>query len=164
MYEFGGVYADNDFECLKCFDSIILYMQQTSKDDMGLDIMFGKLEGKPEELLHSIPIALIISKKGCHFWKFLIDVITNMGIITDLQVEMTTGAALLYVCIKYYTEGDDRLAKMVYGRDIFQGIDTSGRKSRIGYAEPYIFYPYTWHKKSDDLSQSYAVTYWQHNW
>ena len=173
MYAFGGIYVDNDFECLKSFDPVLLFIQQTTRidghTDTGLDIMFGKLDCKPEEFLHSIPVSLIISKKGCHFWKFVLNVITNLGIQNNnLTFEMQTGAVLIYVCIKYYTESDKSIATRIYGKDIFEGIDMSGTHSRIGYAEPEIFYPLNWEKKNSkneiDLSRSYAVTYWQHNW
>lgn len=168
MYKFGGIYADNDFKCLKSFDTVILYMQQTTASDMGLDIMFGRLPGTPEAFLHSIPNALIISKKGCHFWKFVLEVVSHfpMGNPDGLPVEMEVGSVFLYVCIEYYSNGIN-ISPDIYGRDIFENISMAGKRSKIGFAEPNIFYPINWHNKDDptvDLSSSYAVTYWRHNW
>jgi hypothetical protein len=166
LYKFGGIYADNDFKCLKSFDNIILYMQQTTATDMGLDIMFGQLPGAPEAFLHSIPNALIVSKKGQPFWRFVLDVIGGFPSenTTGIPLEMEVGSALLYTCIEYYTRGNN-ISPSLYGRDIFENITLSGKRSRIGYANPNIFYAVNWHNGGDpnvDLSESFAVTYWNH--
>ena len=181
LYEYGGLYADLDFECLKPFDNIF----ETAEHN-GIDIILGNLGQMDEEkhALHQIPNALMISKPKQDFWKCVIEVMTNIAPDLRIAPEYATGPCLLTLCYDFYIhKGQYRKESIcaVYGKDIFEGVaEKLNFSSQLGVLLPKIFYPINWGNKEHqekyfgkgltheeakkEFPYSYAVTYWMHSW
>jgi len=174
LYHYGGIYADLDFECLKSFDVF------TEKENY--DIIFGTLGNMDSEMwaLHDLPNALMISKSGCDFFKFVIDTLKNIGNQSNIGPEISTGPILLKFCISYYiTKNYDReFITKVYGKDIFENVKCDF-SSKFFIENPEVFYPINWDNKEhvkyrtrhlehteaiEMFPDSHAVTYWMHSW
>lgn len=170
LYKYGGIYADIDFECLKSFDDIM--------DQDSVDIVLGSLDfpNVNEYHLHSIPNAIMISKKQSDFWEFVIAVLKNIGNVNDLPPEASTGPVLLKLCLIFYKTKlyDKDFIKKTYGKDIFENISCN-HSSKICVLSPEVFYPINWNDKIPykyqsneetikSFPNSYAATYWMHSW
>ena len=174
LYHYGGIYADLDFECLKNFDQLLLIQSKT-------DVIFGTLGQMDTEKykLHTIPNAIMISKKGSEFFKVVIDALISIGNDNNLAPEIATGPVLLFVCYVYYKTQNKNLNLLIslYGKDIFENISPSF-SSKIFIVEPKILYPINWdnctdkeyykrlntEKPEEIFKESYAITYWMHSW
>jgi hypothetical protein len=133
----------------------------------------------PHYKLHSIPNALMISKRGSDFFKVVIDVLTSIGNNDALSPEVATGPILLFFCYLYYTtqEKNEKLVLSLYGKDIFENCSPTF-SSKIFVTAPHVLYPINWDNKKhaeyygklnkedpvELFPNSYAVTYWMHSW
>lgn len=153
LYQFGGVYADMDFECLKPLDSLLTQHESA-------DILFGSMETPQQQYKdHSIPNAIMISKPKAEFWQLVIHSLFELKNL-NIPVEAHTGPVFLKHCIQLYNRPD-----------------------KVKILEPHIFYPISWaddnHQKKyrmpllkslkevdseKEFPDSYAVTYWTHSW
>lgn len=178
LYEYGGIYADLDFECIKSFDSFITQMETEQ-----VDVVLGTLGPMDNPIFeyHRIPNAIMISAVHADFWKFVLNALGQMTKF-DLYPELQTGPVFLKCCVMTYINKsyDRNLIIELYGTDIFQnalsGISFS---SKIYIAEPELFYPINWGNKehskyrqnmytTEELQKlfptSLAVTFWMHSW
>lgn len=171
LYTYGGIYADLDFQCLKNFDPIIA---------IESDVILGSL-GKMDNArygLHVLPNAIMLAKPKADFFKFVIQVLYNIGVNNTLGPECATGPVLLFLCLHYYVyrQKNEQFVLPVYGKDIFANILNVEFGSNITVTDPLTFYPINWddqthrqyYTKSETPEElfpsSYAVTYWMHSW
>ena len=174
LYQYGGIYADLDFECLKSFDDLI------NPDDS--ELIFGSLGAMDTEkyYLHDIPNAIMMSKPKNLFLKFILNVLQNVGNKSGLCPEVATGPIFLRLCIEcyFYNQYNKEFIINLYGKDIFENIDKN-EDVKIKILEPNVLYPINWdnrehikyrtsHLSNEQAIQlfpsSYAVTYWMHSW
>lgn len=172
LYHYGGIYADLDFQCLKNFDKLL---------EEECDVILGTLGYMDNERyrLHSVPNAIMISKKNSDFFRLVIHALKNLGNIEGVSPETATGPIFLYVCLNYYMCRIPILSEMIYGRkDIFENFEFSSTSDKVFVTQPHVLYPINWDNKThskfyDELNEkspeelfkdSYAVTYWMHSW
>jgi mannosyltransferase OCH1-like enzyme len=174
LLKYGGIYADLDFICLKPFDEV---------NKIEADVVLGQLGNMDnnQNELHSIPNAIMIAKENSDFFLFITLVLQNIGNNPALSPEVATGPIFLQLCVHYYkTKIGEREAQMIYGKNIFEGMNEKVKfDSIIGLTPPEIFYPINWDNKEHNkyrenfftnkeletfFPDSYAVTYWMHSW
>ena len=176
LYKFGGIYADLDFECIRPFEPILKQL-----DEQGVDVCLGQLDIRNENVNHSVPNAIMISRAGVHFWEFVIEALSKTRIF-DLYPELQTGPIFLKLCLSTYLTGnyDKMRVEEIFGNDIFSHTRWCIKPSKIIITDQDIFYPVNWTDKEshtkylttlyspDVLRQtfpnSYAITYWMHSW
>lgn len=176
LYRHGGIYADLDFMCLKSFEPFINEMEEKN-----MDIVLGTLGemDNANEKCHDLPNALMISRKGAAFWKFVITALIKTVTIT-LSPETQTGPVFLKLCLDAYIHKNynSEVIKAIYGADIFNQEDVDF-SSNICVSEPFVFYPINWGNRNhlkytqrihelEELKvlfpKSMAVTFWMHSW
>src|SRR5690606_7924245 len=90
LYQFGGVYADMDTECLRSLDDI-LKNGDVILGSMGSDLTFP----------HSIPNAVMASKPRQEFWLLVISIMSELNFT---QPEPVTGPVMLKRAYKAYRD------------------------------------------------------------
>ena len=93
LHEFGGIYADMDFECVKNFWDKLPQEKISFAESGGISVC-------------RIENALMISPKGHKFWDFLF---TKLEDAKNKSVFEATGPIFLDKCIKQYLGTDDFL-------------------------------------------------------
>ena len=159
LYQFGGVYADMDFEALQSLEPLL------TQYDGRADILLGSLRsGLSLWASHAVPNALMISTPRQYFWLAVLKEMVRRRRKVH-TVEELTGPVVL--------------------RDVYkerQGI------SRIHILSPEILYPISWITEQGDRQQalhesesetglhaltarmkrahptSYTATYWTKTW
>ncbi len=178
LYEFGGVYADMDTECLRPLDHLLT---------IDADIVLGRM-GDPS-FAHSIPNAIMISRPRQSFWLLVLSLVMGEA-EQGLRPEHTTGPVVLRRAVQLY--GDDGRRReadgMIAGvRERLSGDQQPAEEpSRITILPRDILYPLDW---SDPIHQrfvrrpvvdeqrlltsaeatalfpkAFMVTYWAHSW
>jgi mannosyltransferase OCH1-like enzyme len=161
LYQFGGVYADMDFEALQSLEPLL------TQYDGRADILLGSLRsGLSLWASHAVPNALMISTPRQYFWLAVLKEMAQRRRQANTHtVEELTGPVVL--------------------RDVYkerQGI------SRIHILSPETLYPISWITEQDDRQQalhesesetglhaltarmkrahpsSYTATYWTKTW
>ena len=159
LYQYGGVYADMDFEALRSLEPLL------TQYDGHADILLGSLRsGFSPWINHTVPNALMISTPRQYFWLAVLKEMARRRVKAQ-SVEELTGPVVL--------------------RDVYkerQGI------SRIQVLSPEILYPISWITEQGDRQQalqesetdeglraltarmkqahptSYTATYWTKTW
>ena len=159
LYQYGGVYADMDFEALRSLEPLL------TQYDGRADILLGSLRsGLSLWMRHTVPNALMISTPRQDFWLAVLKEMAQRR-AKALSVEELTGPVVL--------------------RDVYkerQGI------SRIQVLSPETLYPISWITEQGDRQQalqesesdeglralttrmkrahpsSYTATYWTKTW
>jgi len=138
MYEYGGIYADLDFECLKNFQDLIV----------DYDVVLGMVNPKSR---HAVSNALLISKPKADFWKFVISRLQERSWGTP---EYVTGPVFLTDCLRKY-RGSSNIK--IYPERVFYPLDWE----RHNYKEYNSL-------SSDEIRKqfpdAYTITYWTHTW
>tara|TARA_A100001037_G_scaffold306597_1_gene353108 strand:+ start:30875 stop:31573 length:699 start_codon:yes stop_codon:yes gene_type:complete len=154
LYEYGGLYADMDFECFKNIDGLI---EQDYK--LMLSREHDHLKNSPSLLYRCVANSLMFSDKKHKFWEHVFEVMMAKDDLSD--VLSTTGPMMLTEALESYEEIDDLLMMPSHW-----------------------FYPYTWkHYKNisgkrkvkrvlkeatktthEDWPDSYGVHRWTEVW
>ena len=166
LYVEGGLYVDIDFMALKNHSDIITIANCSDKN-----IVFGKLSNG------IIPNAWMMSlKKNEIFWLFVLKTSFSRCKNKNYRIEEMTGPDMLTDCITYYTKNKDKL-----------NYDNSFQFQSDILILPSVFiYPIDWsigwyptkpieydqlvkaNTASDEIMNiypnSYAITFWNHNW
>lgn len=152
LYEFGGVYCDLDFECLKSLGPLLEQNQQH-------DVILGYM-GDDRNFEQCIPNALMISKARSPFWLYVIAEMRKR--INHKDPEYDTGPKLLKHCVDTY---EKREAITVLHQDVFYGVnwaEKNGQEMRMRVIrDAKLFSPA---EKKSLFPNAYAVTYWTHTW
>ena len=146
LYHFGGVYADLDFFALRPFDALLHQFRHES-------VLLGYL-GHDTHWIHSIPNALMISKRRAPFWLHALRLMLDCRTRASHSPEVVAGPVLL------------RNAVLLFGN-----------QSRVRVLEPHYFYgaqagamgswkpgAKTLTMNQDSSAEAYAVTFWRHSW
>lgn len=176
LLKYGGIYADLDFECLKSFENLLKWGENTH-----IDIILGQLGpmDHAKNTIHIIPNALMIAKANCDFIDFVIKTMINTSSCKNLGPEFVTGPALLTLCFDAYNNNvfHDEFVLKTYKKNIFD-FQRSPQKSIVILMPPTLFYPINWDNKESlknrlrftneeaikRFPESLAVTYWLHSW
>jgi len=178
LYEFGGVYADMDTECLRPLDHLLT---------LDADVVLGRM-GDPS-FAHSIPNAIMLARARQAFWLVVLDLVmeeTRQG----LRPEHATGPVVLRRAVTLYNDirqrrRVDRMIDRVQAR-LSGEQQPAERRSRIAILPNEMLYPLDW---SDPIHQrfvrrpvvdeqrlltstetatlfpkAFMVTYWAHSW
>jgi mannosyltransferase OCH1-like enzyme len=154
LYEYGGIYADLDFECLRPFDSLL-----AGKKDY--DIILGRVDPYDH---YYLPNALMISKPRCQFWMDIANYISSL----DIPKEAPHSSE--------FRKSPDHMTGSVVLQKIYEESSTD----KIYIAPTEVFYPMTYvtvkrhkqckklyskiNKKIAEDQGSYAITYWTNTW
>ncbi len=148
LFHYGGMYVDLDFECLKPFDPLL------DRGDVILGSLFEKEGSHPE----NIPNALMLARQGSDFMQKVIELLPEKK--DAKAVEYATGPAILAEAVKTY-RGHDKL--FICEKGAFYPINWATdegwelrKRAHAGFFmenDPHRFFP-----------ESFAVTYWMHNW
>ena len=154
LYEYGGLYADMDFECFKNIDEIT-----EQKYNLMLSREHDQHKNSKTILYRCVANSLMFSNKKHKFWEHVFEVLMAKKDLSD--VLSTTGPIMLTEALERYNEIDD-----------LQMMPSTW------------FYPYTWRyfknikgrrkvkrilKKatqttSEDWPNSYGVHRWTEVW
>lgn len=162
MYEYGGVYADMDFECLKPLDPLL------KQFDRSANLVLGSMDTLIKDRHHSVPNAILISKPLQEFWLSVLKECQRVAARGSGSVEALTGPVLL---------------KSVANQWRYRF------RSDIKILEPKVLYPLSWstaqparqatlrtsqegQESLEALTKgslrshpfSYTITYWTHSW
>lgn len=182
LFQFGGVYADLDFQCLRPFDKLF---------EKFSGIVVGQM-GTRTESKHSIPNALMMSSQGQGFWIAYLSNIeaawNNRASLEVVDPEYVTGPVVLRQTVLEY-RGDNKSLRQKVGNFIRkQNLNIKFENLKWGPVDilpGHAWYPLAW---NDNLHQmfrqkilagkrllpteearrlfphSFAVTYWTHSW
>lgn len=154
LYEYGGIYCDLDFECLKNFNDLL-------EKYKNYDVILGYM-GNDKNFDHCIPNALMISKRKTDFW---LHVINKMSMrVNNGTPEYDTGPILLKESYEDYPHKEKiKILEPKY----FYSIDWNtsfGKSMRRKFANENIKDSKKEKKKKVYFKDSYAITYWTHSW
>ncbi|MFT4255331.1 MAG: glycosyltransferase [Caulobacter sp.] len=178
LYEFGGVYADMDTECLRPLDHLLT---------IDADVVLGRM-GDPG-FAHSIPNAIMIARPRQSFWLLVLGLVMTEA-EQGLRPEHTTGPVVLRRAVQLYGDESRRceVDGMIAGvRERLSGDQQPAEaRSLIAILPKEILYPLDW---SDPIHQrfvrrpvvdeqrlltateaaalfpkAFMVTYWAHSW
>lgn len=135
LYEYGGVYADMDMQCLAPLDPI-LGQGGVTLGRMGADPNFE----------HSVPNAWMASEPREEFWLFVI----SMMITADptQRPEYVTGPVILKKAMDAYTQDytedyvQNRLGEMRVR--LTEAQQAKPHKSKITVLPPHVIFPLDW--------------------
>jgi len=160
LHMYGGVYADLDFECLKKFEPLL-------QEFSDYEVILGEMDTTGGGIEHSVPNALMISKKGSEFWTHYMDLAAkrvDYGKITDGIVEYDTGSIAIRDAYLTYPNKDKI---KILPKEYFYAlswtqdhVDDSLRNIRSLEKSNSLGSEY----KQNNFSESYAVTYWVCSW
>lgn len=149
LYEYGGLYADLDFECLRKFDPIF-------DEYADSDVILGSM-GNNENWMHSLPNALMISKPNVNFWLFVIDIMKQQSVTEE--PEFNTGPALLK---RAYNQYENKSEISVLDAEYFYSMSWKKARGQGGWRE-YVA-TLSLEERMKMYPNSYAITYWKHSW
>ena len=146
MYHYGGVYADLDFLALRPFDSLL----DQFKDD---SVLLGYLGNDPG-WMHSIPNALMISKRHAPFWLHTLRLVLGFCTGASTSPEAFAGPVLLRAAVQRF---GNQSSVRILPQDYFYGAHAGARGS---------WRPSSMRSTPTESSagEAYAVTFWQHSW
>ena len=184
LYQFGGLYADMDTECLKPVASLF---------ESG-DIWLGRMGNNPD-FPHSIPNAIMASRPLQEFWLLAIHLLVeNAKSLGDPAAmvgkgpETMTGPILLKNAYDAYMLSERRaVSEMIQGiaARLPPNLQPQKEASRVNLLVPDIWYPIDWSNmihlrlscevvdfkltlgertKRWLFPKSFLVTYWTHSW
>lgn len=146
LHKYGGIYADMDFICLKDLEPLLV-------SPFGDNIVLGKHNNHRQPY----PNAWMYSQKNECFWlRMANDSFSDLGKNIIRPVEQIAGPTRLDWAISAYQPNYTQLANdMIYPRA--WGNSHHDRKARDVDWEDV-------EKIKEAYPNSYAVTYWTHNW
>lgn len=176
LFEYGGIYADLDFECLQPFVSLL---------DSHTGVVLGRM-GMNDNFNNSLPNALMMSCKYADLWPWVFAAMIDAPTKGPFKYfpEYRTGPILLKQAVEAREQGDvnafpsyfmvlSELAKSNYK---ITGVSVS-------IVPPTTFYPVNWNSKAGrkftiaegaavisheeakaNFPDSFAVTYWTRSW
>ncbi len=176
LYEFGGIYADMDTECLRPLDGLRC---------LGDDIVLGRM-GPDIDFPHSLPNAIMASRPRQEFWLLVMALLEEPARIRSAP-EYATGPALLKNAVDLYASGGK---SSVFSRILQQSKKLNDDQlpqignSKIVILKPRDFYAIDWsdpihqrlrkqvldgrlldqNEKKELFDKSWLVTYWSHAW
>ena len=152
LYEYGGIYCDLDFECLKNFDPIL-------EEYQDYDVILGYM-GKDLDFAQSIPNAIMISKPKSPFWLYVISEMKQR--INTGRPEYDTGPKLLKHCVDTYPAKkevkilDDSLFYPLNWK-----VEETQKVRKLIFEDGHRYEDGEFKKRFPD---SFAITYWAHSW
>ena len=184
LYQFGGLYADMDTECLRPIDCL----------SGSADVWLGRMGCDPD-FAHSIPNAIMASRPRQEFWLLVIHVLLENARFLGDQTAMNgrgpesmTGPIALKRAYDTYTSGDRGAVREMIGAvadRLPEGMKPYGRESRVALLEPSAWYPIDWSNmihlrlssqvvdcgvtlprlvKHCLFPRSCFISYWSHSW
>ncbi|MCB0322928.1 MAG: FkbM family methyltransferase [Bdellovibrionales bacterium] len=162
LLEFGGIYCDLDTVCLKPLTELF---------ELDADVILGFM-GRSPTFEHAIPNAVMISRRGADFWRFVAEQLLNdFPYSTRARVfrpEYLTGPVFLKRCYETYQQQCSRPSAsriVVLDADAFFPIawnEQSGKRRRRALLQ----------QKGDlqpeslrkEFPASFCLTYWEHSW
>ena len=177
LFDRGGIYSDMDNECLGNFDDLLKSTNGT--------VILGQL---PDYTEHSIPNALMISKKPYHiFWLVVIKFLILNAMESYGSIEERTGPVLLTKALLYYNSTPTkRVLEFVSDMMMLRNIDLNKLVyDKIIIMPSHVFYPLSWQRHMNlckqesarrilmsqyhttlkkKYPQSLMITYWVHGW
>lgn len=184
LYQFGGLYADMDTECLRPVTPLF---------GSG-DVWLGRMGNDPN-FPHSIPNAIMASRPLQEFWLLAIHLLTenakalgDPATMAEKGPESMTGPILLkYAYDTYRSSERSTVCEMIRGIAAHLPPNLQPRKeaSRVEILAPDIWYPIDWSnmihlrlscevvdfkfelgKRTTRwlFPKSFLVTYWSHSW
>ena len=145
LHKYGGIYADMDFICLKDLEPLL--------SPLGDHIVLGKHNNS----IQPLPNAWMYSRKNEQFWLFIArDSFADLEINMDRPVEQIAGPDRLKWAVEAYSPNYTQLAyNLIYPRSWGNAQhDQVARNVDWENVE----------KIKEAYPNSYAVTYWTHNW
>ena len=144
LYHFGGVYADLDFLALRPFDELLQQFRHAS-------VLLGYLGDDPR-WMHSIPNALMISKRRSPFWLHALRLMLDCHTRASHSPEVVAGPVLLRNAV---LRVGNQSRVHVLAKNYFYGAQAgsagSWKSGRSALA-------------ADGPEEAYAVTFWRHSW
>jgi inositol phosphorylceramide mannosyltransferase catalytic subunit len=184
LYQFGGLYADMDTECLRPVAPLF---------ETG-DIWLGRMGSDPD-FPHSIPNAIMASRPLREFWLLAIHLLVeNAKALGDPAAmvgkgpEAMTGPILLKNAYDIYISSDRRAVReMIHeiATRLPANLQPQAKTSRVDLLESDTWYPVNWSNmihlrlsceivdfklnlggrtKRWLFPKSFLVTYWTHSW
>jgi mannosyltransferase OCH1-like enzyme len=175
LYEYGGVYADMDMQCLLPLDHIL----------SSGGVVLGRMGTNPKSE-HSIPNAWMASSPKEEFWLLVISLM--MSADKNKRPEYVTGPAILKKAVDLYM--DDYREDVVQNRLAVIRQKMTSRpnemKSKLTILPSHVIYPLDWMDVIHDefvrkpllrdnkvfdhatarkfFPRSYMLTIWSHSW
>jgi inositol phosphorylceramide mannosyltransferase catalytic subunit len=147
LYQFGGVYADLDFECVKSLEPLT---------DSGCVIL-----GKMSQVDHigQYPNAFMASPPKADFW--LVVIYLMMNSMPGLRPEFTTGPAIIRQALFTYSHEPSRLKVLQF----MSRYMNDSLSIPICIRPPCELYPIDWLTKTYTKTPcTYAITWWTATW
>lgn len=140
LYQFGGIYADMDTECLKPLDDII----------EGGDVILGSM-GADRSFEHSVPNAVMASKARQEFWLLVISMISDM---VGERPEYVTGPVVLKMAYEayhhQYREDWVQLRIAAIRTKMGDRSQASEEQTGVKLATGNVFFPLDWNDRIHD--------------
>jgi len=146
LHKYGGIYADMDFICLKDLEPLL-------KSPFGDHIVLGKHNNKRQPL----PNAWMYSKKNEQFWLLIAnDSFSDIEKNIIRPVEQIAGPTRLNWAIEAHQPNYTQLASdFIYPRS-WGNVQDDKKARDVDWEDV--------EKIKEAYPNSYAVTYWTHNW
>lgn len=181
LFQFGGIYADMDVECLRPLDEVMA---------LDTDVVFGRMGPNPN-FEHCIPNALMFSRPRQEFWLLVMSLMFDPpAIITNDRPEYRTGPVLLKLAHDLYATQyrEDAVQNRIANirMRVAETIPASPARTRVTVLSAPVLYPLDWNDKVHDnfvrkpilnegryldrqsalqlFPSSLTVTYWSHSW
>lgn len=147
LYEYGGLYVDLDFECLKNIEPLA-----------NLNcIVLGRLSDRNTP--NQIPNAFMMSPPKAEFW--LVVIYAMMNSPQGLRPEYTTGPVILKRALELYHQEESRNLIL----NIMKRYFKDSQPISICIRPQCELYPLNWETKIHEITPcSYAATYWTASW
>lgn len=184
LYQFGGLYADMDTECLRPVAPLF----------KSGDVWLGRM-GTDSDFPHSIPNAIMASRPLQEFWLLAIHILVENArtqgklesMISSGPEAMTGPIVLKRTYDTYMSSERSAVREMIQGiaARLPDNLQPQPKASRVELLEPTIFYPIDWSnilhlRLSSEVVESklmlgertkrwlfprsFLVTYWTHSW
>ena len=152
LYHFGGLYADLDFYALRPFDELLEQFRHES-------VLLGYLS-YDRHWMHSIPNALMISKRRAPFWLHALRLMLDCRTRASKSPEVVAGPVLLRdAVLRFGNQSRVRVLAPPYFYGAQAGSagnwrpSAKGARAEAGSASP-----------GSASMEAYAVTFWRHSW
>ena len=156
LYQYGGVYADLDYRCLRNLEPLLA----------GYDLVLSYITSE-KAYLHGLTNAFMASRPGLALWPEVFEAMRRMS-AQDAIIEFKTGPVMLKKAVRRYRR-----------RQFWLSCLGLAPKELIKIYEPQYLCPIDHRRASLDkktvsaamlddprqlFPQAYAVTYWAHHW
>lgn len=184
LYQFGGIYADMDTECLRPLAPLF----------RSGDVWLGRM-GNDADFPHSRPNAIMASRPRQEFWLLAIHLLVEKAkalgdpaAMAGKGPEVMTGPFLLKNAYDLYTGSEpETVRSLIHGiaAQLPESLQPRARPSQITLLAPDLWYPIDWSNmihlrlstevvdhqlqlgartKHWLFPRAYLVTYWTHSW